>query len=321
MNPEDLPILPREARTRRFTPTLRQLRAFLAVYRLRKLSAAAEELFVTQSAVSVLIRQLEQGLGVRLFDRTTRSLQPTQAAEEAVVVAERILRDADSLGSGFRDLIGLRRGRVCLAITPTLAEILLPGAVRRFKADHPDIRLVVDDCAPDQFVARVSGEHVDFGIGTPEGAGPDVVSQTLLRDHLSLVCAPDHALARNRRVRWADLNGHPLIAVRPGYGIRPLIEQTAAQAGAALQIAHEVSFLSTALWMAASGLGVCVMPSAFARHPGYGELVVKPLSAPRVSRDIAIVTKQGRSLSPACEGFIRVLRQELTSQGSAAGRG
>ena len=110
----------------KFTPTLRQLRAFAAVYQLRKLSAAAEQLSLTQSAVSVLIRQIEQGLGARLFDRTTRSLAPTQAAREAIVVAERVLRDVDSLGEGLRDLTGLRRSRVCLAVTPTLAEILLP---------------------------------------------------------------------------------------------------------------------------------------------------------------------------------------------------
>src|SRR4051794_17220392 len=149
------------AMNQKFTPTIRQLRAFLAVYQLRKLSAAAERLFVTQSAVSVLIRQIEEGLGARLFDRTTRSLQPTQAAQEAVVVAERILRDIDALGSGLHDLTGLRRGRVCIAVTPTLAEILLPDVISRFVADHPQIRVVIDDCAPDQFASRVTGEHVD----------------------------------------------------------------------------------------------------------------------------------------------------------------
>src|SRR3954453_17657804 len=112
-----------------FSPSVRQLRAFRAVYLLRKLSAAAEQLAITQSAVSVLIRQLEEGLGTRLFDRTTRSLRPTAAATEAVVVAERILRDIDSLGAGLRDLSALRRGRVSVAVTPTLGEILLPGAV------------------------------------------------------------------------------------------------------------------------------------------------------------------------------------------------
>ena len=184
---------------RGFTPTLRQLRAFRAVYQLRKVSAAAEQLSITQSAVSVLIRQLEEGLGTRLFDRTTRSLRPTPAAAEAVVVAERILRDVDSLGAGLRDLAALRRGRVSLAVTPTLGEILLPPVLRRFGKLHPQVRVVIDDCSPDQFVSRVVGEHVDLGLGTPERAAADVDTGKLLGDHLALVCRQDHPLARRRK--------------------------------------------------------------------------------------------------------------------------
>lgn len=296
---------------KKFTPTLRQLRAFAAVYQLRKLSAAAEQLSLTQSAVSVLIRQIEQGLGARLFDRTTRSLAPTQAAREAIVVAERVLRDVDSLGEGLRDLTGLRRGRVCLAVTPTQAEILLPRVVRAFGALHPEIRVVIDDCAPDQFVSRVLGEHVDFGIGTPERAGADVATETLVRDQLALVCRRDHPLAARRQVRWVDLAGHPVITVRPGYGIRPLIDSTAARAGVRLEVVNEVSFLSTALWMTSAGLGASIMPSAFAAGSSDPALVVKTLAVPRVSRDISVVTRRGLSLSPAGQRFIDVMRTEL----------
>jgi DNA-binding transcriptional LysR family regulator len=297
-----------------FTPTMRQLRAFHAVYQLRKLSAAAEQLSVTQSAVSVLIRQLEEGLGARLFDRTTRSLQPTQAAAEAIVVAERILRDVDSLGAGLRDLTQLRRGRVSLAVTPTLAQILLPAAIREFAALHPEVRVVIDDCAPEQFVSRVLGEHVDFGIGTPERAAADVETQMLVRDHLSLVCRTDHALAASKTVRWADLQGQGVITVRPGYGIRPLIDGAAAGAGVQLNVVNEVTFLSTALWMTSCGLGASIMPSAYAHETEHRTLLVKKLSHPIVSRDISVVTKRGRSLSPACATFLAVLRRSLTAK-------
>jgi DNA-binding transcriptional LysR family regulator len=296
----------------KFSPTIRQLRAFVAVHQLRKLSAAAEKLFVTQSAVSMLIRQLEEGLGTRLFDRTTRSLQPTAAANEMLPAAERILRDVDSLSADFRELAQLQRGRVSLAITPTLASFLLPDAIRRFGEAHPGVRVVVDDCAPDQFVSRILGEHVDFGIGTPERPGAEVETETLMRDHLSLVCARGHPLAASKKpVRWADLAGHPVITVRPGYGIRPLIDATAAQAGVALEVVNEVSFLSTALWMTASGMGPSIMPSAFARAAGDASLVVRSLTAPRVSRDVFVVTKRGRSLSAASRSFIETLRRAL----------
>lgn len=292
-------------------PTLKQLRAFAAVYELRKLTAAAERLSVTQSAVSVLVRQLEEGLATRLFDRTTRSLRPTRAADEAIAVAQRILRDVDSLGTGLRELSALRRGRVSVAVTPTLAEIALPAALRRFALEHPDIQVAVDDCAPDQFVARVVGEHVDFGIGAPEQAAADVDTRTLRRDHLALVVARGHALAARRQVRWAQLAGHAVITVRPGYGIRPLVDATAARAGVALNVVHEVAFLATALWMADCGLGAAIMPSAYAARGAHAERVVLPLVAPKVSRDVALVTKQGRSLSAAAQSLADVLAQTL----------
>jgi DNA-binding transcriptional LysR family regulator len=297
--------------THSFSPTLRQLRAFLAVYRLRKLNAAAVQLFVTQSAISVLIKQLEDGLQTRLFDRTTRSLQPTQAANDMVAVAERILRDVDSLSSTFGDLSGLRSGRICLAITPTLAGMLLPEAIRAFGQKYPDVQLVVDDCAPEQFSSRVLGEHVDFGIGTPERSGGELVLQTLMRDSLCLVCTPDHPLAAVKNLRWRDLEGHPVIAGRPGYGVRQLVDVAAASAGVSLQVANEISFLSTGLWMTASGRGPSIIPSAYAKFSPYQELVIKPLHQPKVSRDVYVVTKKGRSMSLACQAFVDELHQQI----------
>ena len=293
-----------------FSPSVRQLRAFRAVYQLRKLSAAAEQLSLTQSAVSVLIRQLEDGLGTRLFDRTTRSLRPTAAATEALATVERILRDLDSLGTGLRELGTLRRGRVSLAITPTLAEILLPPVVQRFAAEHPGIHVVVDDCSPDQFVSRIVGEQVDFGVGTPERAAADVDTRKLATDTLSLVCRPDHPLARRRALAWSDLQGHAIVTVRPGYGIRPMIDNAAAQAGVVLDVVNEVAFFSTALWMTQCGLGASIMPSAYARAAREPALVVRQLARPVVSRDIAIVTKRGRSLSPAAQALADVLQEQ-----------
>lgn len=296
---------------KKFSPTLKQLRAFLLVHQLRQLSAAAHKLFVTQSAVSMLIRQLEEGLETRLFDRTTRSLHPTAAANQMVPLAERILRDVDSLSTGFRELSTMERGRVCVAITPTLASMLLPAAIQHFAQRFPQVHVVIDDCAPDQFISRILGERVDFGIGTPELPGAEVDTQTLLRDHLALVCLADHPLAALRRVRWVDLALHPVITVRPGYGIRLLIDTTAARAGVTLKVLDEVSFLSTALMLTSSGMGPSIMPSAYARAAFDSSLVVKAIAAPRVSRDTYIVTKRGRSLSAASATFIDVLRSGI----------
>ncbi len=293
--------------------SIRQLRAFVAVYRLGRLAAAAQRLSVTQSAVSVAIRQIETVLDVRLFDRTTRTLEPTSAAHEAIILAERILQDIELLGTGIRELGERRRGRVHLAVTPAVAAALLPATVRNFVERYPSIRLVIDDCAPDQFLSRIVSERVEFGVGSPEPGSAEVELQALLKDRLCLVCSSDHPLAKRSQVRWRDLQGLPLIAVRPGYGVRRLIDSVATKAGVTLTIAQEVGFISSAHWMTASGLGVSIWPAALLRHLTGTQVVLRPLVAPVVERPIYVVSKRGRSLSPASQTFVDLLRSELSA--------
>lgn len=298
--------------------TIKQLRAFVAVYRLQRLAPAAERLSITVSAVSVLLRQLEQSVGTPLFDRRARALAPTQAAHDAIGMAERVLQDLSQLGSSMLDLRERKEGQVRVAVTPAVAAALLPSAVRRFARDHPRVRLVLEDCAPDQFVGLVIGEQVDIGIGTPEHPSPDIDMQTLVDDRLCVVCPADHALARRQRVRWADLKGVPLIAVRAGYGVRRTVDAIAARAGVPLNVAHEVAFLSSALWMTSCGLGVSIWPEALLRASPFDNLVARPLMAPAVSRSISLVTRRGRSLSPAAHAFVQSLQRQLAADAAAA---
>jgi DNA-binding transcriptional LysR family regulator len=296
--------------------SLKQLRAFVAVYRLRRLAPAAAQLAVTPSEVSVLIRQCESALDTVLFDRSTRQLEPTAAAHEAIDLAESILQDVAQFGGSFREKRALRSARVHLAVTPAVASALLPSAVRRFVQTHPHIR-VIDDCAPDQFVQRIVSEQVEFGIGTPERSGPEIETRTLVEDRLCLVCPDDHPLAQRLRVRWADLKDVPLIAVRPGYGVRRTIDEAAARAGVQLQISNEVGFVTSALWMTASGLGVSIWPAALLRNARQGNLVVRPMVAPVVSRSISVINKRGRPLSAACEAFVQTLADDLAQHAVA----
>jgi len=128
-----------------------------------------------------------------------------------------------------------------------------------------------------------------------------------------LVCADSHAIARQAAVSWKDLRGVPVIAFRPGYGVRRLIDDTAAKAGIELNIVHEAGFLDTAAWMAASGLGVCLLPGALARKHAHQPVAIVPLRNPVVRRTISLVTKKGRSLSPACRIFVDMLRSDLAA--------
>jgi DNA-binding transcriptional LysR family regulator len=291
--------------------SLRQLRAFVEVYRWRKLSAAADRLHLTHSAVSVLVRQLEAATGTSLFDRTTRSLSPTESAHELLPIAERILRDVRTLEGSLRGRVA-PSGRISIVVTPTIALTLVPPVIRHFYDLHPDVRVQLVDCETEQFVPRILSEQVDFGIGSLDQDAAELTQRTLIHDHLSLACLPSHPLARGRAPRWADLAGHPLITVKAGYGIRTAIDRAARRAGVALDIQDEVSLLTTALAMSASGLGACIVPVEMVAKCGFKELVARKIHAPVVTRNISVIAKRDRTLSLAAKTFIATMQAFLS---------
>lgn len=300
-------------------PSVRQLRAFVAVYHSGQLSSAAGQLALTQPAVSVLLRELEQRLGVRLFDRTTRTLRRTEAAEQAIVHAERVLDELGMLGTHMGDMASGQHGRVRIAATSTIAQTMMPRAMVQFLKTHPDVQVTIDDCAPGQFVERIQSGHVHFGVGTLDGKVAGLEERVFVRDHLSVVLDRAASLAGSMQVSWKRLAEHPLITVKPGYGVRGSIDRAAIEAGVELRIAHEVTLLGTALAMTASGLGVSVLPASILTHASYPGLVARRLVRPTVVRNIAVVMRRGVSLSPAADAFATMLATQFASQRQHAG--
>ncbi len=290
-------------------PSVRQLRAFAAVYHTGQVSAAADRLALTQPAVTVLLRDLEMKLGVKLFDRSTRSLRRTKAATEAIAYVERALMELEGLGSSMAELAQVGRGQVRIATTATIAQTLLPPLLRRFLDLHPAIRVDVRDLPPTNFVETILADRVDFGIGTLEAPVPGLRELVFLRDSLIAAAPANSGFPADRSMTWKQLAAFPLVTVKSGYGVRSRIEAAAESAGVQLQIAHEVSLLSTALAMAASGLGVAVVPGSLLQYGAHPRLVARRLVRPSVERNTAAVHRQDRSLSPAAQSFVDLLLQ------------
>lgn len=294
-------------------PSVRQLRAFLAIYYTGTLSGAAEALSLTQPAVTILLRELEQKLAVRLFDRTTRSLRKTPAATEAIAFAEQALAQLEAMTNSMHDLAAARRGSIRIAATSTVAQTLLPRAIRRYLEAHPGIRINVDDCAPGEFADRIMSEQVDFGVGTLEATVTGLNERIFIDDHLCAV-APDGTLPNKKSLTWNELAALPAVLVKPGYGVRRHVDRAVYEAGVELQIAYEVSLLTTALAMAANHLGIAVLPQSILAHTEYRDLVALRLIRPTVQRHTSVVFKEGRTLSPAARAFTETLDSAFSSR-------
>jgi DNA-binding transcriptional LysR family regulator len=292
-------------------PSVRELRAFAAVYRGGSFAAAARQLSLSQPAVTVLLRELESKLGVRLFDRTTRSLHATAAADEAIDYAQRTLGELEAMHRRMQELAAGSQGSVRVAATSTVAQTLLPDAIGRFERAFPAVRVQLDDCGPGEFADKVFSGAVDLGVGSLEQATAGLDERILVRDNLCVIADRGVTFASASSVSWRQLASYPLITVKPGYGIRASIDRAALRAGAVLEVRHEVSLLGTALAMAAAGLGVSVLPTSLMAHARYPNLVARKLVRPTVERNITLVTRQGRSVSGAATAFMALLRRDF----------
>jgi DNA-binding transcriptional LysR family regulator len=291
---------------------LKQLRAFVEIYHAGKLKTAAERLCLTESAISMLIKQLEEALGVRLFARTTRSLRPTDAAREVIDIAEQALSSIETMASSLKDLAQKRRGRLRFAATPVIASTFIPVVMQKFLQTYPGVQIMLEDCASEQLLPKVLGGQVDFGIGSFESDSADLHADVLTTDYLSVICRDDCPLARQPDVRWKDLEHYPIITTRPSSGgVRSLIDQAFAATGLRFEPSYETSFMSTALSMASAGLGIAVSPSLLIMQSASSNLVARKIVDPSISRNISIVSRKGFPLSPAAESFVAMLKEQL----------
>lgn len=283
--------------------TLRQLRAFVAVSRTGSFTLAAESLFITQSALSGLIKELESSLGLRLIDRSTRRIQLSDTGRELYPLIAKILHDLDNVIDEATKLKALKKGTVRVAAPQLMACTLLPEVIAAYSAEHPDIRIRLVDCAVESVVSRVFSGEVDFGVGPERDPNSDIDATTLFELPFVAVFPPDHALAKQKTVSWGDLEAWPLIALQGQFTERLSVDLHTAMREKSLDPNTTVAFMSTALSMVSSGLGITVcIPYAASLVRLYG-LEMRPLVDPVVTRRFYTFSRNGRSLTPASQSF------------------
>ena len=294
--------------------TLKQIRAFLAVAQAGSFTTAASQLHLTQSAVSVLISELETEFGLRLFDRTTRLVQLADAGRDFYPVAEKILADLHNALLSSKELVAKKRGRVSVAATPLMASILLPKVIGEYTALYPDIHVTLQDSLAGLIQQKVRDGTADFGIGTFERAGRELIAEPFMADTLVLACPAGHPLAGKASVTWRALAGHPFISLTRDNSVGQLIRKCLADAGVEVHSAYEVSYLSTVVGMVDAGLGVAVLPSYAGPITRLYDIQIRKLVKPAIRREMSFITRQGKALSPAAESLKSFLKSYVKTR-------
>jgi DNA-binding transcriptional LysR family regulator len=288
-------------------PTLRQMRAFVALAKTGHFTSAAQYMHVTQSALSGLIKELEQTLGARVVDRSTRRIVLTDIGRELYPLFSQMIDDLDGALANVADHTQLRKGVVRIAAPQLMCCTLVPQAMAAYRADFPDIDVRVADCAVDSVIARVLSGESDVGIGPEREALPQLEARELFELPFSLVFPQGHPLEANERVTWLDVARYPFIALQGQFTQRLLTDMQALLREVPLKPANEVTFMTTALAMVSAGLGITVCLPYAEPLVRLHKLHMRPLEEPRLTRRFFVYTRSSRSLSPAAESFIDFL--------------
>lgn len=290
---------------------LADLQAFSAVARLSSFRAAAQSLHLSQPALSRRIDKLEDALGVKLLERTTRSVRLSNVGREFARKTQSLLDELDATILGMEDLAVQRSGIVTVACVPSATRYFLPHVLQRFHAQFPRIRVRIHDAHANEVLAAVAQGEADFGLNFLGQQEAGMQFKPLLQERFVLACRADHPLAAKRSVKWAELKGHAYMSVGTSSGNRLLIERALTQAADRPQPIFESRHVQTVLGLVEAGLGVAAVPQ-LAMPANNLQLRSVPLTAPAVHRELGLITQRGRSLSPAAHelyGFIADLKK------------
>jgi len=269
---------------------------------------------VSQPTLSKQIHTLEETLGAPLFERVRGAVPLTAAGDTLLPLARRMVADADAARDAVQEIVGLRRGRVRVGATPSLCSSLVPMVLRRFRSEHPDIELHVNEGSSQDLIADLLARELDLALIVQPEQGVDAALHTapLLRESLvvaSVATGPPPTL--NPQLALDELRDTPLVMFRPGYDLRDVTLEACRRAGFTPRYAVEGGEMDAVLAFVEAGLGVALVPSmVLVNRPA---LRATPLAPPGMRRTIALAHRRRAVLPHAAEALRATLLDHIAT--------
>ncbi len=290
--------------------TLRQLQVFEAVARHRSYTRAAEALYLTQPAVSMQVRQLEQQVGLALFEHVGRRLYLTAAGEEVLRLARSVLQQVGEAEAAIEALKGVRRGRLTIAVAST-ANYFAPHLLGRFAARHAGITVSLDVTNREGLLRHLHDNDVDMVIMGRPPEGLDLEAEPFMENPLVVIAPPDHPLLDERPVPLARLQEETFVVREPGSGTRIAMERHFQAHGVRLSTGMEMSSNEAIKQAVEAGLGLGIVSlHTLGMELELGRLVVLEAESFPIVRHWHLVHRRGKRLSPVAAAFAEFVRAE-----------
>jgi DNA-binding transcriptional LysR family regulator len=276
--------------------TLRHLRAFATIAQLNSFVEASRVLHVTQASLSTVMRQLEDEVGLRLLERTTRRVRLSDAGRQFMPYAQRVLAAVDDAQRCAADLRTNQAGVVRIAATQVVAWTLMARPLARFRELHPGIRVMPVDVPVENIRSTIETGEADMAISTRTPVDAHIEAIPLFRSRIHVVCPPDHRFAARDAVAWRDLLAEPLIFTGQHSLVRLKAELNGDFEPAEVR---EVGTTTAALGLVAAGVGIAVSPGYVKPMTAVHDLRMIRCRGPVIVRQYMLFTDRRRAPLPA----------------------
>ena len=301
---------------------LHLVRVFAAVVAAGSFSRAADDLSLSQPAVSRAVQELERQLGTLLLDRAGRRVAPTSAGRLLYDHAVELFAIEQGAEAALADLEGLERGRLAIGASTTVGIYLLPSLLGAFHRRHPGVGLFLDIGNTAQIAERLRTTPLDVAFVEGPVAGSDLVVERWRDDDLVVIAAPDHPIAARQPVALADLAGEPFVLRERGSGTREVAEDALRGLGVEPLVAMELGSTEAVKQAVAAGLGVSVMSSAaISLEVQLDRLAVLVVPELQIRRPLNQLHVRGRAYSRASLAFLALARAEEVAVRTTVGAG
>jgi len=290
--------------------TLRQLKVFEAVARHLNYTRAAEELHLTQPAVSMQVKQLEESLGVALFEQLGKRIHLTEAGTEVLGYARSVTQQLDELEAVLHRMKGLGGGRLRISVATT-ANYFIPTLLGSFSRRYPDVTVSLDVTNRETLLRQLAENTVDLVVMGQPPVEADVEAEAFMDNPLVVVAPPDHPLAKKKKIPLARLQEETFLVREPGSGTRIAMERFFNERGMKLKTGMEVGSNEAIKQSVQAGLGLGLLSRAtIEQELALKRLVVLDIEDFPIMRHWFVVHRQGKRLSAAADAFKRFVLGE-----------
>jgi len=295
---------------------IRQLKAFLAIAEAKTFTAGARRVNVTQAAISMQIRQLEEEVGLQLFTRTPRRVILTEAGEYLLERARKILREHDSALAEIAEVAGAEYGRLRIGTASgTFAMHQLPSILQKVKEKFPNSELTVSSGTSQRLVDKMMHGEIDIAFVSLPVDNANITTESIFSDEIVAIAHPKHSLANEKFISAATLAGEDLILGERGGNTRRMIDEFFAAANVRPNITMELSRQEAINLMVENRLGVGMAGAkSVAREIRDGKLIAWLIEGAEIKWELGLARLRGGHFSPIGKEFVRLCKESFVER-------